>query len=165
MLHDAELAESAIRHRLTEPTGTVRCTAAMATMQFAMTGRLAHVLAEGELRSVPRRRYNPLERLVAESCAATARTQRCVRVHVEFPQRTSNVPLERQASVSIQLASEWRTRGRRDQVYWAASLKVACNGQGHAAGDRPGIIRAVFSTRTGLPGRDPAQRGRRSRQH
>src|SRR5580698_10370887 len=36
MLHDAELAESAIRHRLTEPTGTVRCTAAMAIMQFAM---------------------------------------------------------------------------------------------------------------------------------
>src|SRR6201986_3193871 len=36
MLRDAELAESAMRHRLTEPTGTVRCTAAMATMQFAM---------------------------------------------------------------------------------------------------------------------------------
>src|ERR1700722_1508097 len=36
MLHDAELAESAIRHRLTEPTGTVRCTAAIATMQFAI---------------------------------------------------------------------------------------------------------------------------------
>ena len=36
VLHDAELAESAIRNRLTEPTGTVRCTAATATMQFAM---------------------------------------------------------------------------------------------------------------------------------
>jgi DNA-binding transcriptional LysR family regulator len=36
MLHDAELAESAIRHRLTEPTGTVRCTTATATMQFAL---------------------------------------------------------------------------------------------------------------------------------
>src|ERR1700722_10296674 len=36
MLQDAELAEGAIRHRLTEPTGTVRCTAAMATMQFAI---------------------------------------------------------------------------------------------------------------------------------
>jgi DNA-binding transcriptional LysR family regulator len=35
-LHDAELAESAIRNRLTEPTGTVRCTATTATMQFAM---------------------------------------------------------------------------------------------------------------------------------
>src|ERR1700744_5455780 len=38
MLRDAEVAESAIRHRLTEPTGTVRCTAAMDTMQFALCG-------------------------------------------------------------------------------------------------------------------------------
>ena len=44
MLHDAELAESAIRHRLTEPTGTVRCTAARATMQFAMCDIVADFL-------------------------------------------------------------------------------------------------------------------------
>ena len=44
MLHDAELAESAIRHRLTEPTGTVRCTAATATMQFAMCNIMADFL-------------------------------------------------------------------------------------------------------------------------
>jgi DNA-binding transcriptional LysR family regulator len=36
MLREAELAETAIRHRLNEPTGAVRCTAAVATMQFAM---------------------------------------------------------------------------------------------------------------------------------
>ncbi len=36
MLREAELAETAIRHRLHEPAGTVRCTAAVATMQFAM---------------------------------------------------------------------------------------------------------------------------------
>jgi DNA-binding transcriptional LysR family regulator len=36
MLREAEQAETAIRHRLNEPTGTVRCTAAVATMQFAM---------------------------------------------------------------------------------------------------------------------------------
>ena len=36
MLGEAELAETAIRHRLNEPTSTVRCTAAVATMQFAM---------------------------------------------------------------------------------------------------------------------------------
>jgi DNA-binding transcriptional LysR family regulator len=36
MLREAELAETAIRHRLSEPTGRVRCTAAVATMQFAM---------------------------------------------------------------------------------------------------------------------------------
>ena len=44
MLRDAELAENAIRHRLTEPTGTVRCTAAMATMQFALRDILADFL-------------------------------------------------------------------------------------------------------------------------
>jgi DNA-binding transcriptional LysR family regulator len=44
MLRDAELAENAIRHRLTEPTGTVRCTAGMATMQFAMRDVLADFL-------------------------------------------------------------------------------------------------------------------------
>jgi DNA-binding transcriptional LysR family regulator len=36
MLGEAEQAETAIRHRLVEPSGTVRCTAAVATMQFAM---------------------------------------------------------------------------------------------------------------------------------
>src|ERR1700757_3997159 len=44
MLGDAELAESAIRHRLSEPTGTVRCTAAGATMQFAMRDIVAAFL-------------------------------------------------------------------------------------------------------------------------
>jgi DNA-binding transcriptional LysR family regulator len=44
MLRDAEFAESAIRYRLTEPTGTVRCTAAMATMQFAIRDILADFL-------------------------------------------------------------------------------------------------------------------------
>jgi DNA-binding transcriptional LysR family regulator len=44
MLHDAELAESAIRQRLTEPSGTVRCTAATATMQFAMRDVMADFL-------------------------------------------------------------------------------------------------------------------------
>ena len=36
MLGEAELAETTIRQRMNEPTGTVRCTAAVATMQFAM---------------------------------------------------------------------------------------------------------------------------------
>src|SRR3984957_3034417 len=44
MLGDAELAESAMRHRLTEPTGTVRYTAATATMQFAMRDIVADFL-------------------------------------------------------------------------------------------------------------------------
>ena len=44
MLREAELAETGIRHRLNEPTGTVRCTAAMATMQFAMRDIVADFL-------------------------------------------------------------------------------------------------------------------------
>jgi DNA-binding transcriptional LysR family regulator len=44
MLGEAELAETAIRHRLREPTGTVRCTAAVATMQFAMRDIVAEFL-------------------------------------------------------------------------------------------------------------------------
>jgi DNA-binding transcriptional LysR family regulator len=44
MLRDAELAENAIRNLLTEPTGTVRCTAATATMQFAMRDIVADSL-------------------------------------------------------------------------------------------------------------------------
>ena len=44
MLREAEQAESAIRHRLTEPTGIVRCTAGVATMQFAMRGIMANFL-------------------------------------------------------------------------------------------------------------------------
>src|SRR5215831_10329272 len=44
MLREAELAETAIRHRLSEPTGTVRCTAAVATMQFAMRAVVAGFL-------------------------------------------------------------------------------------------------------------------------
>ena len=44
MLREAELAETAIRHRLSEPTGTLRFTAAMATMQFAMRDMVAAFL-------------------------------------------------------------------------------------------------------------------------
>jgi DNA-binding transcriptional LysR family regulator len=43
-LQQAELAETAIRHRLSEPVGTVRCTASVATAQFAMRGVLADFL-------------------------------------------------------------------------------------------------------------------------
>jgi DNA-binding transcriptional LysR family regulator len=44
MLREAELAEAAIRRRLSEPTGTVRRTAAVATMQSAMRDIVADFL-------------------------------------------------------------------------------------------------------------------------
>src|ERR1700743_2708188 len=37
MLREAELAESSTRPRLSEPSGTIRCTGGVATMQFAMS--------------------------------------------------------------------------------------------------------------------------------
>ena len=45
MLQSAEQAEAAIRHRLREPTGTVRFTAGMATMQFALRDVVSDFLA------------------------------------------------------------------------------------------------------------------------
>ena len=44
MLRAAERAETAVRQRLREPMGTVRCTAGVATMQFAMRDMLADFL-------------------------------------------------------------------------------------------------------------------------
>jgi DNA-binding transcriptional LysR family regulator len=46
MLREAELAEMTIRGRLTEPTGTVRCTAGSATMQFALAVIVADCLVQ-----------------------------------------------------------------------------------------------------------------------
>jgi len=46
MLREAEAAEDIIRHRLTEPTGTVRFTAGVATMQFAMADIIADFLVK-----------------------------------------------------------------------------------------------------------------------
>ena len=44
MLREAELAENALRHRLSEPKGTIRCTSGVATMQCAMTGIVSDFL-------------------------------------------------------------------------------------------------------------------------
>lgn len=44
VLRQAELAENAVRHRLSEPSGTIRCTGGVATMQFAMTGIISDFL-------------------------------------------------------------------------------------------------------------------------
>jgi len=46
MLREAELAETVIRNRLSEPTGTVRCTAGVATMQTAMSDIVADFLVK-----------------------------------------------------------------------------------------------------------------------
>jgi len=46
MLREAERAETAMRHRLHEATGTVRCTASLATMQFAISEVLSSFLVQ-----------------------------------------------------------------------------------------------------------------------
>jgi DNA-binding transcriptional LysR family regulator len=46
MLREAELAETSIRGRLSEPTGRVRCTAGLALMQFALSDIIADFLAQ-----------------------------------------------------------------------------------------------------------------------
>lgn len=43
-LREAELAEMSVRHRLSEPIGTIRCTAGSATMHFAMADMIANFL-------------------------------------------------------------------------------------------------------------------------
>ncbi len=46
MLREAEQAETVVRQRLTEPTGTVRCTAGVATMQFALSDIVTDFLVQ-----------------------------------------------------------------------------------------------------------------------
>ncbi|WP_437532725.1 LysR substrate-binding domain-containing protein [Sorangium sp. So ce726] len=46
MLREAELAEATIRQRLVEPSGTIRCTGGVATMQFAMSDIVADFLVQ-----------------------------------------------------------------------------------------------------------------------
>ena len=44
MLREAEKAETVVRQRLKEPSGSIRCTAAVATMQFGLKGVIADFL-------------------------------------------------------------------------------------------------------------------------
>ncbi|HYG13881.1 MAG TPA: LysR substrate-binding domain-containing protein [Methylophilaceae bacterium] len=46
MLREAELAEASVRNRLIEPAGTVRCTAGVATMQFALSDIISDFLTQ-----------------------------------------------------------------------------------------------------------------------
>src|SRR5689334_8873737 len=46
MLRQAEAAETVIRERLSEPSGTIRCTGGVATMQFAMSEVIADFLVK-----------------------------------------------------------------------------------------------------------------------
>jgi DNA-binding transcriptional LysR family regulator len=66
MLSEAERAETAMRHRLREPTGTVRCTASIATMQFAVSEVVSSFLVRYPKVSVVAHATNQFIDLVGE---------------------------------------------------------------------------------------------------
>ena len=65
-LREAEQAETAMRHRLHEPSGTVRCTASIATMQFAVSEVVSSFLAKHPKVTVVAHATNQLVDLVGE---------------------------------------------------------------------------------------------------
>jgi DNA-binding transcriptional LysR family regulator len=66
MLREADRAESAVRHRVREPTGTVRCTASLATMQFAVSEVLSSFLVQYPKVNIVANATNELVDLVGE---------------------------------------------------------------------------------------------------
>lgn len=67
MLRDAEVAETALRGRLSEPTGTIRCTASVATMQFALLDIIADFLEQHPKVSVQGHAADRIVDLVGEN--------------------------------------------------------------------------------------------------
>jgi DNA-binding transcriptional LysR family regulator len=88
MLREAELAETAIRHRLNEPTGTVRCTAAVATMQFAMRGIVADFLVRYPKVSVVAHATDQYVDIVGENYDVAIRAHSDPLPHSTLVQRT-----------------------------------------------------------------------------
>ena len=66
MLREAERAETAIRKRLREPTGTIRCTASIATMQFAVSEVVSSFLIKYPKVTVVAHATNQIVDLVGE---------------------------------------------------------------------------------------------------
>jgi len=66
MLREADRAETSVRRRVHEPTGTVRCTASLATMQFAVSEVLSTFLVQYPKVNVVAHASNELVDLVGE---------------------------------------------------------------------------------------------------
>jgi len=66
MLREADRAETSVRRRVHEPTGTVRCTASLATMQFAVSEVLSSFLVRYPKVNVVAHASNELVDLVGE---------------------------------------------------------------------------------------------------
>ena len=65
-LREAARAEAAMRHRLHEPSGTVRCTASTATMQFAVSEVVSSFLVKNPKVTVEAHATNQLVDIVSE---------------------------------------------------------------------------------------------------
>lgn len=139
MLREAERAETTIRHRLTEPTGTVRCTSGVATMQFAMSDIIANFLVQ-----------HPKVNIVAH---ATDRTVDIVGENYDLAVRAHSDPLPDSNLVQRTLApAPW--------YLFAGSAYL----EAHGAPESPQDLQShpsLFMMRTGVA---PVWRLRHSRQ-
>src|SRR5215831_6722202 len=128
MLREAELAETAIRHRLSEPSGTVRCTGGVATMQFAMSDIIADFLVQ-----------YPKVNIVAH---ATDRTVDIVGENYDIAIRAHSDPLPDSNLVQRTLApAPW--------FLFAGSNYLAANGEPQMPQDLRNHP-SLFSMRTGV---------------
>ena len=138
VLREAELAENAVRHRLSEPSGTIRCTGGVATMQFAMTDIISDFLI----------RYPKVNVVVH----AVDRAVDIVGENYDIAIRAHSGPLPDSALVQRTLApAPW--------FLFAGSDYLAANGEPqrpHDLQDHP----SLFMMRTGV---DPVWRLRHAR--
>jgi DNA-binding transcriptional LysR family regulator len=128
MLREAELAETAIRHRLSEPSGTIRCTGGVATMQFGMTGIISDFLIQ-----------HPKVNIIVH---ATDRVVDIVGENYDIAIRAHSGPLPDSDLVQ-------RTLARAPWFLFAGSEYLAANGEP----DNPEDLRnhpSLFMMRTGV---------------
>lgn len=137
MLRSAEMAETIIRQRLTEPTGAVRCTAGTATMQFALSAIIADFLVQ-----------YPKVNIIAH---AADRTVDIVGENFDLAVRAHSAPLPDSNLVQRTLApAPW--------FLFAGSDYVARNGAPKTPQDLQGLP-SLFMMRAGV---DPVWRLRHS---
>ena len=139
MLREAELAENALRHRLSEPKGTIRCTSGVATMQCAMTGIVSDFLIR-----------HPKVNIVVHACD---RAIDIVGENFDIAIKAHSEPLPNSNLVQ-------RTLARAPWFLFAGSDYLAANGEPQ----EPEDLRdhpSLFMMRTGV---DPVWRLRPARQ-
>jgi DNA-binding transcriptional LysR family regulator len=129
MLQAAELAETTIRSRLAEPMGTIRCTAGVGTMQFALADLIASFL-----------RKHPKVNIVAH---ATDRTVDIVGENYDIAIRAHSDALPDSSLVQRTLApAHWCLYAGSDYLDAYGTPRTPAELHGHPS---------LFMTRTGVP--------------